>query len=206
MNRSKGLITIMSFLLFMFAFGGSWYFFSNIFPLKKIFAGTDTVEGIVYRPLINSKTKIYQEITYLCGNKVKSQVTNESLIGLDYNSLRQRYKAEKGWVIDDSVPNTLFLIKTEGDFCSLHRNFRHLGVSDGFLGVFQGPLGAADVLIQKEDVELKFLPVDMQIRLQRAEDFKNLPQEEQKVLKDNLEFKNDETLNAFLDGLDEFDQ
>ncbi|MHB8171581.1 MAG: BofC C-terminal domain-containing protein [Thermincolia bacterium] len=206
MNRPKILSIVAGCLLFLITFGVSWYAFSDIVPLKKIFAEADAVEGVVYRPIINQSTKIYQEVAYLCGNKAKIRVPTGSLMGFSYEALRKKYPVHKGWMIDDSVPNVLFLTRIEGDFCPQHRDYRHLGIRDGYLAIFQGPMGVDEVLIQKEDLQVKRLPVELQQRLQQATKFKSVSQTEQILLRDNLEFYDSESLNAFLDGLDEFEQ
>jgi len=198
------LFIVAGCLVFLISFGFSSYLFGEVIPLKKIFAGTNAVKGVVYRPEINRLTKIYQETTYLCGNKEKIKIPPDALKGLDYEGLRKRYPAEEGWFIDDSVPNILFLNKRENDYCPQHRDYRHLGIKGGYLAVFQGPLGNDAVLIQKEDVAVTDLPQELRRRLLQAKDFSRLAQKDRQELINTLEFKNDESLNAFLDSLDEY--
>jgi hypothetical protein len=68
--------------------------------------------------------------------------------------LSKRFSKEDGWEIDDSIPNNIKLIKTERQICPLHKSYRHLGVKDGNLVVYEGPLGFNNLIMQQEKIKL----------------------------------------------------
>ncbi|MGB9847320.1 MAG: BofC C-terminal domain-containing protein, partial [Desulfotomaculales bacterium] len=89
-------------------------------------------------------------------------------------------------------------------FCPEHKNFRHLGISEGFLAVFEGPLGNNQKLLRVEkNIPVSSLSPDFQTRLEQAMDFGRQLPEIQVQLRRELEFNGESALNAGLENIDE---
>ncbi|HEX3033265.1 MAG TPA: hypothetical protein VHS59_13710 [Bacillota bacterium] len=157
------------------------------------------------QPRVTKSTLVRVEYTYLCGNKESSEAkVTQDLIGLDLSQLTRRFSREDGWLVSGQLPTRLVLEKEEWDVCPVHRNFRHLGQADGYLAIFEGPLGVHTTLLQKEDIRIASLPRDLQEQLAKAGKFGKQSPKIQQQLRENLEFTGDEQINAFLDNLDEY--
>lgn len=159
----------------------------------------------IIKPVIDQDTVIRKEIRYLCGDKVSGIIpTTSDLIGLDFSGLVKKYPLQAGWNIDDTVKNTLLLARLEKRVCPYHQDFRHLGISDGYLAVFEGPLGYDQKLLQREDIRLNGLPPETQTGLIMAMDYSDQNPDTQGILKASCEFESETQLNAALENFDEF--
>lgn len=156
------------------------------------------------KPAINNDTKIYTEIIYSCKDKLKGEIPAMDLLGLDYQSLLKKFPKEEDWNIDDSVPNTLNISKSDKNLCPLHKSYRHLGVSDGRVAVFEGPLGINDNILQLENIKLEQLPEDFRQKLNEAIDYTRQKEELKSELKKQLEFSSETGLNEVLENLNEY--
>lgn len=156
-------------------------------------------------PRVTGDTVIRLERKFLCGNSETGvMAVTPDLIGLKLAQLVQKYPPADGWEVASELPQVLVLRKQEWDLCSIHRNYRHLGVKDGFLAIYQGPLGVDETLLQKEDIKVKDLPQELRNQLKQAEKFNELKPEAKRELRESLEFQNDAAVNEFLDNLDEY--
>lgn len=142
---------------------------------------------------------VQEEREYLCGD------VQVSLAGRVESraALSKRYPASDGWVLEEKGSTVVVRQRVE-DFCPEHRNYRHLGLHDGCLAVFEGPLGHNEKLLRVErSLPVAQLHPDLQIKLYRAMDYGRQDAETRAILKAELEFSSDQAASAFLDNLDE---
>jgi len=205
MLRKYGIRMCYIGLAFILVFGvAALYQYSRGWPMYKPWAAARSAAGIV-KPTIRKDTVIYREIRYLCGNRVRTKIpTSSALIGLDFTDMVKRYPPEESWYIDDSIKNTLILARMENRVCPYHQDFRHLGISDGFLAVYEGPLGFNGKVLQREDIGVESLPPEIQQELTMAMDYDNQTPDVQGMLKSTHEFETEAQLNTALENFDEF--
>jgi hypothetical protein len=157
------------------------------------------------KPTVKAETVIKKEIRYLCGDRVSTRIpTTSDLIGLEFTSLVRKYPPERGWAIDDSVKNTLVLVRSEKQVCPYHQDFRHLGISDGNLAVYEGTLGYDQKVLLREDIAVSELPFELQTDLRTSMDYNNQSPDTQGRLKAMYEFETEGQLNSVLENFDEF--
>jgi len=159
------------------------------------------------RPAIGKDTLIFEEIRYTCGDRATTRIpTTSDLVGMEFAALASEYPSEEGWSIDDTKENTLILARIEDRVCLYHRDYRHLGISDGFLAVYEGPLGCNHKVLLRESIGVENLPPELQNELVMATDYENQTQDTQGLLKSLYEFETEEKLNMALENFDEFKQ
>lgn len=168
---------------------------SNLSVLK-VFAGQVQED-------LDPKTVICEENIYLCGDVEEvARKTTGSLRITSEKDLRQKYSA-LGYTLIFKDKNVLAQRKVN-EFCSYHRVFRHLGVHENKLAVFQGPIGYDQKLLRVEEtIPLQTLSADYQVKLQQGMEFFQMTPETQAKLRYELEFTNEDALNAILENLDE---
>lgn len=152
---------------------------------------------------LNPNISVLEENVYICGNV--EEVSRTPLRTLNIKTekeLKEKYPS----------PEFAITIKQEEivvqrrvlEFCSYHKNFRHLGIHQGKLAIFQGPLGYDQKLLRVEDnIPIVSLSATFQVKLQQAMDFLHMTPETQAKLRYELEFSNEDRLNAMLENLDE---
>jgi len=131
----------------------------------------------------------------------------QELIGLDAAELQERFSEKAGWSLVLQLPASVRLTRNVEDFCPRHRSFRHLGIKDGHVAVFQGPLGFNHRPLRCE----KHLPVGaltpgVRAKLLQAVSFEVQPPAIQAQLRRELEFPDEARLNAALENLDELQE
>ncbi|WP_418792241.1 hypothetical protein [Phosphitispora sp. TUW77] len=203
MLRRKGIyVGIAVIVLMCFASAYSIYSKNGYRPGTTASKNTGEV-----RPAIGKDTMIFEEIRYACGDKVTSRIpTTSDLIGMEFAELVSEYPSEEGWSIDDTKENTLILARAEQRVCLYHRDYRHLGTSDGFLAVYEGPLGCNYKVLLREDIMVENLPPELQNELAMTTDYDNQTQDTQGLLKSLYEYDTEEELNMALENFDEFKQ
>jgi len=200
-NHLIYLSVVTVFLLSFAAFYGIYGDQRPLFKPETFVQGA--AKGV--KPTIRPDTVIRKEIRYLCGDRVSTRIpTTSDLVGLDFASLVSKYPPEAGWSIDDTVKNTLVLARMEQRVCPYHQDFRHLGIHDGFLAVYEGPLGHDYKVLQREDINVSSLPPEIQEDLKMAMDYNNQIPDTQGRLKLLYEFETDAQLNSVLENFDEF--
>jgi hypothetical protein len=155
--------------------------------------------------VIDSSTVVREEYEYLCGDVhiIYLGRAPQSLVGAGRQALLEKYPPEEGWT-QETVAGTVVFRKQCRDFCPEHKNFRHLGISEGFLAVFEGPLGNNQKLLRVEkNIPVSSLSPDFQTRLEQAMDFGRQLPEIQVQLRRELEFNGESALNAGLENIDE---
>ncbi len=193
-------------VIFLVCFASAYGLYSKNGPIYK--PGTTAAGNAKeIRPAIGKDTLIYEEIRYACGDRATTKIpTTSDLIGMEFAALVREYPPEEGWSIDDTRENTLILARVEDRVCLYHRDYRHLGISDGYLAVYEGPLGCNHKVLLRENVQVENLPPELQNELAMATDYENQTQDTQGLLKSLYEFENEEKLNMALENFDEFKQ
>ncbi|AVX21518.1 hypothetical protein SAMN02745885_02443 [Carboxydocella sporoproducens DSM 16521] len=154
---------------------------------------------------VTDQTQIRQEKIFLCGEKEQT-VTGPwpAIKGLTEDRIKKQFSAQEGWEVEFPASTLLILRKRVDDFCPVHREYRHLGVEQGFLAIYHGPLGGGGLLLQREAIPVEQLPAELRSRLYKVKQWQQLTEAEKEDLRRVLEFKNDGALNSFLDNLDEY--
>ncbi len=195
-------------ILVVFIVAGAVYLALAVFArpaAKPVFTGFPSLarEG---DQKIYTNTVVREEYEYLCQDVhiVYLGRAPQELIGLEQEALAQKYPAEEGWTIE-RVQDVLVFRKRCREFCPEHKNYRHLGISEGCLAVFEGPLGYNQKLLRTEkEIPIESLPVEYQVKLEQAMSFDQQLPEIQAQLRKELEFIGDSALSAGLENLDEY--
>ena len=158
-------------------------------------------------PLIQSSTTIRQEHQYTACGDVEVYYrgpAQRDLVGLDENRLRLKYPRQEGWIVAVEGDEVVIARQIDG-LCGIHRETRHLGINEGRLAVYQGPLGYDEVLLRLETgIDVNRLPESFQNMLNKAGVFADLNVDEQLELRNSVEFTDEQALNALLENFDEY--
>lgn len=193
-------VVIIFFLTFVavYGLGGNKWLVSKSLNFNRNEAG-------IVKPAIKANTVITKEIRYVCGDKVSTSVpTTSDLVGTDFAGMSKKYPPEQGWSIDDTKDNKLTIVRTDQKLCPVHQEFRHLGVSEGYLAIYEGPLGYNQKVLQREEIVFTTLPPEMQSDLTLAMNYSGQPSDTQAKLKASYEFASEVELNSALENFDEF--
>lgn len=202
-NNRGHLIYLGAVVIFMLSFATAYGVFGKGLTLYKPLAAKGEVKTV--KPTVTAETVIKKEIRYVCGDRVSTRIpTTSDLIGQEFTSLVQKFPPEQGWAIDDSVKNTLLLVRSEKQVCPYHQDFRHLGISDGNLAVYEGTLGYNQKVLLREDIAVSELPLELLTDLNTAMDYNNQSPDIQGRLKAMYEFETESQLNSVLENFDEF--
>lgn len=173
-----------------------------VWPLPPVFGdigGKAVAPGAVLK----------KESSYLCGD-VELSFQGQApggIVGRSLKDLRGKYTESEGWSVDLKNEKLVVLRKTVDEFCSLHSRYRHLGVQNGRLAVYQGPLGFDKKLLRVEEGKrIEMLPPGLGERLQKSREFDSLSPEEKSSLRGELEFVDETALNSALENLDEISE
>ncbi|MFZ5596171.1 MAG: hypothetical protein ACOY31_04070 [Bacillota bacterium] len=181
------------------------------------FAGLSLLVGPEARPAIpvfgqgerlsvSPGAVLKKENCYLCGDVelIFQGVAPGNMLGKDLKGLQEDYPESDGWTVELKDPKLVVLRKTINDFCGRHSLYRHLGVKNGRLAVYQGPLGFDQKLLRvEENIIVRELPQALRQNLEKAANFNNLPPGERAALINDLEFVDQNVLNSTLENLDE---
>ncbi len=193
----------MVIITFVLCLAVSLGIFLKILPGGGDNSVSDSVHGV--QPKISENTKIKKVVMFACNDKVTTAIpTTSKYIGMDYDALLREYPQSSGWIIDDSVLNEVILTKYENKVCPYHREYRHLGISDGYLAVFEGPLGYNNKVLQRDSINVAALPSQIQESLKKAMDYPAQTGDLQAELKRQFEFENEDKLNLIMENFDEF--
>lgn len=154
---------------------------------------------------VGNYTAVQEEREYLCGDIQVIFLGNapRELVGLDRAELEKRYPQGQGWTIQEQG-RTLILHQRLEEFCPEHQNYRHLGLYEGQLAVYQGPLGHNEKLLRVEkNLPVSSLSSDLQLKLHQATEFDRQDAQIQAILRRELEFPSEQAVNALLENLDE---
>jgi hypothetical protein len=204
----KKFFWFLGCILTVFVIAAAVYFALAIFPrpsAKPIITGFPLANRLSEEK-VYTDTIVREEYEYLCGDVhiVYLGRAPQELVGSDRAALEQKYPAKDGWTIQ-TAQNTLVIKKQCREFCPEHKNYAHLGMNEGYLAIFEGPLGNNQRLIRVErKIPVENLSIDYQIKLEQAMNFDQQLPEIQAQLQKELEFNGEAALNAGLENLDEY--
>jgi len=190
------------------AFGVYLVMDSITYPqLKPVSNVLQTFTGQQASPVVRSNTLLLKYNEYSCGDVELLYRGNapRELTGLDYNRLKLKYPESQGWKLTFR-DNELDITRKVDGFCGMHKEYRHLGMYEGKLAVFQGPLGYNNVVLSVVNIDLNLLPDDIKDKISRADRFNELPAAEQSELQKAIEFPNETEIYSVLENLDELVQ
>lgn len=159
----------------------------------------------LFKSRITMETKVYKEKEYLCGDleKISEEYASGELLHMDKKALLEKFPAAEGWTVVFANPGLLSLTLKAEEFCPVHRKFRHIGIYHGLVAVYEGPLGYNDKVLRVENIMVESLNPDYRIKLEQAMDLQKQSDIAAEMLRAELEFSSDETLNAALENMDE---
>jgi len=172
-------------------------------PEDKYFAVIQNKVDL-FKPRVTSDTILKKERLFLCKDVevISEELASEDLMGLSMKDLVGIF-SPAGWRVTLNDSKALILTEQSEQLCHIHKNYRHLGLFQGRLAIYEGPLGYNEKIIRVESITAQTLPNDLQIKLQQAMDFQKQAGAAAEKLREELEFKNDEVLNAALENIDE---
>lgn len=163
--------------------------------------------GIAAEPsqtVFTPESEIVVTERYWCGDEKSKKISAGSWSGQPSSALYTDFPPEDGWEFQGNLPGVVTIMRFTEDFCNKHREYRHLGLNQGRVVIFQGPLGNDQVLLQIEDILAEDLPEKLQDNLRMSKKYNSLDDQTQTELRASVQFVNDVSLNAYLDNLDEF--
>jgi len=138
-----------------------------------------------------------KENCYLCGDvelTFQGQAPS-GIIGMDLKDLRGKYPESSGWSVEMKDSKMVVLRKRVDDFCGQHSLYRHLGIHNDRLAVYQGPLGFNHRLLRVEE--------NKKLEQLKAREYERLSPDQRSALRYDLEFYDETALNSSLENLDE---
>ncbi|MBM7855113.1 hypothetical protein JOC37_001498 [Desulfohalotomaculum tongense] len=164
-----------------------------------------TEEAALENLVVTKRTKVYKQNIYLCGDAAELSVeSGDALVGMGKDDLLNMFSAADGWQVRFDSPYQLVLARKVNALCPRHRHYRHLGIYNGKLAVFQGPLGVNTLLINVvENKPVEKLSRPLYQKLKQGMEFDKQKPELQAKLKQELEFAGDKELYAVLENIDE---
>ncbi len=133
-------------------------------------------------------TIIVQKYYVMCGHfkeleRVKILETDKLILKKYIN----KYSKEKGWLVN-RTENTLIFSLPVNDLCDEDKLKRHFAFEDGFLVIYQGPVGTVGKLLKITDIKKEKLPHEWK----------------EKIEKKLVDFNSEQELLQALDTLDEY--
>ncbi len=158
-----------------------------------------------FDPRVSEDTVLIKDKEYLCGDleKLSEETAPAELLHLDRKALAEIFPASEGWVVHFINPGFLTLTMKVDEFCPLHRQFRHIGLYQGLVAVYEGPVGFNGKILRVENIPAEALSPAYRIMLEQAMDIDNQSQSAVEGLRKELEFSSEGALNSALDNLDE---
>lgn len=157
-----------------------------------------------FTPRVTSNTVLTRQKVFACKDTelIAKETAAEDLWGLNRKELVERFPPGR-WEITFTDPDSLILTEKSDQLCPTHKNYRHLGLFQDRLAVYEGPLGYNEKVIRVETIAVVNLPADLQVKLQQAMDFQKQAGIAIEKLRYDLEFPTEEALNAALENFDE---
>ncbi|MEW6459440.1 MAG: hypothetical protein AB1441_10320 [Bacillota bacterium] len=167
-----------------------------------------TVDGADPEPVVGEYTAFRHEIVYACGDRETGDqgFAPVEIHGLDAAGIRLHFPDADGWSVVANLPEELVVVRQSVRFCQKHAAYRHLGVFEGYVAVYEGPLGGGGEVCQVTDIPVESLPGFYRDKLNQAMAFNQQPEEVQAGLRSEMEFPDEATLHAVMENLDELRQ
>jgi hypothetical protein len=160
-------------------------------------------------PLIKPGTIVRIETQYACGDVMTEfqGPANNELRGLTEKQVKELYSPEAGWEINRLSGGIIELSRSVEDLCDRHKEYRHLGIYQNMLAVYEGPLGYNESLLRVErNISMDSLPSEYRVKLEQAMDFDKQAASAKLELRRQFEFPNEQLMNTALDSIDEMKQ
>jgi len=175
--------------------------------LKPVVQAVENVAGVGREKAVVGPYTVVQKSNYyrFCGDAelYSRGPADKELIGLDLERLKMKYPASENWEVAFQG-QVLNITRNIDGYCGLHQAYRHLGIYEGKVAVYQGPLGNDEVLLRlEENIALNLLPADWRERLEKSSAYNSLTPDEKSDLQATIEFPNEEALNVALENFDE---
>jgi len=200
-----GALTLVLFIACITYFSVTYLFPPAEKPVSTVFQQFIREDG-KSDVLIKPGTIVRIEKRYACGDvmtEFQGPATRE-LQGLSESEVRELYPSDEGWEIHRLSGGIIQMSKSVKDLCDQHRQYRHLGIYQDMLAVYQGPLGYNDSLIRVEkNIPLSSLSPEFRVKLQQAMDFNRQAASTKLQLRRQFEFPSEQLLNTALDSIDE---
>lgn len=209
MARKNNMITCFVLLAFVISIAAGYIWGSRFInspqsePANVYLAAPN-----FFNPRVTLETTLIKDKEYLCGDleKISEEMAPTELLHLDRKALAERFPAAEGWAVNFSNPGFLTLTLKVDEFCPLHRQYRHIGLYQGLVAVYEGPVGFNGKMLKTENIPVESLNANYRIMLEQVMDFDKQSRTAVEELRRELEFNNDEALNAALDNLDELSE
>ncbi len=158
-----------------------------------------------FKPKVTADTLLIRDKEYLCGDleKISEEKAPDELLGMEIKDLKEKFPAEEGWSVHFTQTGFLTLTAKVDEFCPIHNKYRHLGLYNEMVAVYEGPLGYNGKILRVENIPLESLDPDFRIKLEQAMEFNKQVRAVAEELRNVLEYDNDDSLNAALENLDE---
>lgn len=207
-RRIWGLTTAL--ILMFFIAGVTYAVFSYLYPpagkpvsiVMQQFTDRQAGEEVFIQP----GCIVRLEKEYACGDVLAEfqGPAPEGLVGLTKQQVQQKYPPSNGWHMQKISAGMIVLTQKVDRLCERHRQYRHLGVYDGMVAVYEGPLGYNKSLLRVEkSLPLDKLPPSMKVKLRQVMDYERQTDATKRSLREQFEFPNEQAFNAALDSLDE---
>jgi hypothetical protein len=150
-NIFRYIATIVLVIIFGFGFGYLKTFVSLRIPEKELQQdGLDNLDVSQSEEIkIDRNTRFIYEIYYIkCGHRTVEENTAQKLY---WGLTKDRLEKELGdtWEIQNFIPEEVLLIKSLDKACENHF---YVGISDGYVTLFQGIPGNKSKVIEKTDI------------------------------------------------------
>lgn len=192
----------------MIMVAGVFYLALNFFVAPLLKPGMPVFHlGLAQTNKITAATTVRQENSYLCKDieLIYQGPASRDIIGLAGEDLDKKFPAGAGWTVELREDGLLVLNHSLDEFCSRHKNYRHLGLYRNVLAIYQGPLGYDQKLLRLEDNKrIENLPPDLRGKLEMAVNYGSLNEAQRDNLRKELEFIDETSLNNALENLDEY--
>lgn len=159
--------------------------------------------------VVGPSTVVTIERVFICGERevLSEGPAPKALIKLDAKGIKRRFPEEAGWNLDIRLPAVVRMAYAVQDFCPQHKSYRHIGLKDGYVAVFEGPLGFNQKVLRIErHLPEATLTPGLHEKLLQGMNFGMKPSEIQAQLRRELEFAHEAQLNAALENLDELQE
>jgi len=173
-------------------------------PLEAKYFAVFQSNRNLFKPKVAADTVVNWERLYACKDTevLRNEPVSEDMIGLSIDELAAQYPPDV-WKITFRGSKLLTISEQSEELCSIHKNYRHLGVFQDRLAVYEGPLGYNEKIVRIESISLSNLPEEMQIKLRQAMEYDKQAAPIAKKLRQEFEFKTEDALDAALENIDE---
>lgn len=188
MNRQVTGFLIALVLLVGIGMGYTFTHFHN--ELGKVEEDKKPVLGVEQKNnIIKEGTRIIYEKEYKrCQHVIIANfIEREKILGKTFDEVKHIYKPENGYTVSFRE-GTLTIHQTIEDWCPRDKEKCRLKEYQGRVAVYIGPDSENDTLLRVTGIEIRYLPVNVQVDLREGK----------------YEFENEQALNDALENLDEF--